>query len=397
MKWILDPSIWLAIFCLSMRNSGYPSSSRNLIRVPSLRILVVRDIGSKEIVLEALSHRETCRVPADFWGTSEVTDMLQRHFGVASKEGLLEKMGVDLRYVFPDYVGPRLKTCDDGSHDDIWGVRRKTITRAEGSYEHTVFSPLSSIKTTEDLEEWSPPSPDWYDYSSLRSKCQTHSKYATVFVGDRTNRTCVLHEAIYLRGVQQALIDPLRHPQFTHSLYEKITEFYLAFNRRCFEEAGDLIDIFMMGEDLGTQEGLLVSPRIFRQFIKPYLARHVRLAKRYNIRVMLHSCGAIRELIPELIEIGIDILNPIQVRAKGMKPAELKREFGSILSFHGGIDIQKTLPHGRPEDVRAEVRNRVQTLGKGGGYILCSTHNIQSDTPIENILAMYEEAKKQRM
>jgi len=193
------------------------------------------------------------------------------------------------------------------------------------------------------------------------------------------------------------LIDLLRNPQFTHRLYEKITEFYLEFNRRCFEEAGDLIDIFMMGEDLGTQEGLLVSPRVFRQFIKPYLARHVRLAKRYGIRVMLHSCGAIRALIPELVEIGIDILNPIQVRAKGMKPEELKREFGDRLSFHGGIDIQKTLPLGTPEDVRAEVRNRVQTLGKGGGYILCSTHNIQADTPIENILAMYEEAKKQRL
>ena len=397
MRRILAPSIWPAIFYLSIQNSGQPSSSRNLIRIPSLQILLVRDISSKEMVLEALSHKETCRVPVDFWGTSEVTDMLQRHFGVASKDDLLEKMGVDLRYVFPDYARPRLKRCDDGSYDDIWGVRRKIIKSAEGSYEHTVCSPLSSIKTIEDLEEWSPPSPDWYDYSSLHSKCETHSKYATVFVGDRTNRTCVLHEAIYLRGVQQALIDPLRHPQFTHRLYEKITEFYLEFNERCFEEAGDLIDIFMMGEDLGTQERLLVSPRIFEQFIKPYLARHVRLARRYDIRVMLHSCGAIRELIPELIEIGIDILNPIQVRAKGMVPAELKREFGGILSFHGGIDIQKTLPYGRPEDVRAEVRDCVQTLGKGGGYILCSTHNIQSDTPIENILAMYEEAKKRRI
>jgi uroporphyrinogen decarboxylase len=322
--------------------------------------------------------------------------MLKRHFGAVSKEEILEKLGVDLRYVFPNYVGPRLKSYDDGRYEDIWGVQRKIIKSTEGIYEHTVFSPLSSIKTIEDLEEWDPPSPDWYDYSSLHSKSETYSEYATVFVGDRTNRTCVLHEAIYLRGVKQALIDPLRHPQLTRCLYEKITQFYLEFNKRCFEEAGDLIDIFMMGEDLGTQEGLLVSPIIFREFIKPYLVRHVRLASRYNIRVMLHSCGAIRELIPDLIEIGIDILNPIQVRAKGMKPLELKNEFGDLLSFHGGIDIQQTLPYGKPEDVRAEVMDRIQTLGKGGGYILCSTHNIQSDTPIENIIAMYEEAKRQR-
>jgi len=199
---------------------------------------------------------------------------------------------------------------------------------------------------------------------------------------------------MYLRGVKQALIDLLRAPEFTHRLYEKITEFYFELNKRCFEEAGDLIDIFMMGEDLGTQGGLLVSPKTFREFIKPYLSRHIQLAKRYGVKVMLHSCGAIRELIPEFIDMRIDILNPIQIRAKGMNPAELKRRFGDKLSFHGAIDIQQTLPYGKPEDVRAEVRSRIKMLGRGGGYILCSTHNIQPDTPIENILAMYDEAKK---
>jgi len=218
-----------------------------------------------------------------------------------------------------------------------------------------------------------------------------------VLVGERTNRTCVLHAAMYLRGVKQALIDPLINSEFTRRLYEKITEFYLELNKRCFEEADGLIDIFMMGEDLGTQEGLLVSPKIFREFIKPYLAKHVQLAKRYGVKVMLHSCGAIHELIPDLIEMGIGILNPIQVRAKGMNPIELKREYGDKLSFHGGIDIQQTLPYGTPKDVRAEVRERIQTLGRGGGYILCTTHNIQPDTPLINILAMYEEAKKQSL
>ncbi|MCD6469691.1 hypothetical protein J7L29_02700 [Candidatus Bathyarchaeota archaeon] len=218
-----------------------------------------------------------------------------------------------------------------------------------------------------------------------------------MLVGEQTNRTCVLHAAMYLRGVKQALIDPLINSEFTRRLYEKITEFYLELNKRCFEEADGLIDIFMMGEDLGTQEGLLVSPKIFREFIKPYLAKHVQLAKRYGVKVMLHSCGAIHELIPDLIEMGIGILNPIQVRAKGMNPIELKREYGDKLSFHGGIDIQQTLPYGAPKDVRAEVRERIQTLGRGGGYILCTTHNIQPDTPLINILAMYEEAKKQSL
>jgi len=354
----------------------------------------VRSISSKELVLEALSHNETYRVPVDYWATGEVTEKLCRHLHVASKDNLLEKLGVDLRYAFPNYCGPQLKRCDDGSYEDIWKVRRKVIRGAGGSYEHTVHNPLSSVKTIDELEDWSPPSPDWYDYHSLCSQCETYDVYATVFVGDRTNRTSVLHQAMYLRGVQQALIDPLRDPQFTHRLYEKITEFYLELNERCFEEAGNLIDIFMMGEDLGTQTGLLVSSKIFREFIKPYLARHAGLAKRYGVRVMLHSCGAIRELIPDFIDMGIDILNPIQVRAKRMNTAELKKEFGDRLSFHGSVDIQQTLPLGRPEDVRAEVRDRIRVLGRGGGFILCTTHNIQEDTPIKNILAMYKAAKR---
>lgn len=357
----------------------------------------VREFNSRELVREALRHRETERVPVDYWAAGDVTFMLSRCLGVSSKDQLLEKLGVDVRYVFPDYKGPGLRSFPDGSREDIWGVRRKTVRERSTSYEHTVHSPLSSFTTMDELEEWSPPSTDWYDYPSLRRVCETYREYATVLVGDRTNRTSVLHEAIYLRGLQKALVDPLRHPQFTHRLYEKITGFYEEFNARCFEEAGDLIDIFMIGEDLGTQQGLLVSPGTFREFIRPYLAKHVRLAKRYGIQVMFHSCGAIRDLIADLIEIGIDILNPVQVRARGIDPADLKSHFGEKLSFHGSLDIQQTLPYGSTDDVRAEVRNRIRTLGRGGGFILCSTHNLQADIPIENILAMYDEARRYGM
>jgi len=189
-------------------------------------------------------------------------------------------------------------------------------------------------------------------------------------------------------------LDLITHPEFAERLFQKITEFYLELNYRCFEEAGEKIDIFMLGDDMGTQEGLLVSPKSFRQLIRPYLTEHVRLAKRYGLRVMLHSCGAVRELIPDFIEMGVDILNPVQVRARGMRTAELKQEFGDVLSFHGSVDVQQTLPAGKPENVRAEVRERIETLGRRGGFILCSTHNIQGDTPLENILAMYDEARR---
>jgi len=351
-------------------------------------------VDSKELVLTALAHKETDRVPVDFWGTREVKDQLCRHFQVRSTDALLSKLGVDLRYVFPEYTGPKLKIYNDGSYDDVWGVRRKVIRTLGGSYEHTVCSPLSAVSTIDKLEAWSPPSPDWYDYSSVIHQCDLHKDYAIVMVGDRTNRTSVLHQAMYLRGVQRALLDLITHPEFAERLFQKITEFYLELNYRCFEEAGEKIDIFMLGDDMGTQEGLLVSPKSFRQLIRPYLTEHVRLAKRYGLRVMLHSCGAVRELIPDFIEMGVDILNPVQVRARGMRTAELKQEFGDVLSFHGSVDVQQTLPAGKPENVRAEVRERIETLGRRGGFILCSTHNIQGDTPLENILAMYDEARR---
>ena len=354
-------------------------------------------MDSKDLVLRALAHKETDRVPVDYWGTREIDQALCHHLRVMGKDELLKKLGVDLRYVFPEYVGPELRKYPDGSYEDVWGVRRRPIRTSQGSYDHVITSPLSSINTIDQLESWSPPSPDWYDYSSLRRQCDLHPGYAIVVSGDRTNRTSVLHAAMYLRGVQQALIDPIQNPEFAQRLFDKITDFYLEVNRRCFEAGGDAIDVFMMGDDMGTQEGLLVSPRIFRKFIKPHLAEHAKLAKRYGLRVMLHSCGAIRSIIPDLIEIGIEILNPIQVRARGMDPAELKLEFGDKLCFHGSVDIQHTLPRGSPEDVRAEVRERIQTLGMGGGFILCSTHNIQPDTPIENVLAMYDEAKRGRI
>ena len=351
-------------------------------------------LKSKKRVLKALAYEETDRAPIDYWATRHIDSLLCKHFGVESREEVLRKLEVDLRYVFPEYAGPELRTYADGSYDDVWGVRRKRVETSMGEYDHEISNPLSSISTIEELEVWTPPSPDWYDYDSLKRQCERFRDYATVLVDKRTNRTSVLHAAIYLRGMQQALMDLFIKPDFTRRLYRKITDFYLEVNRRCFEAAGDGIDIFMIGDDLGTQDSLIVSPKIIREFLKPMLAEHARLAEKYGLYVMLHTCGSIRNIIPDLIELGVDILNPIQVRAKNMNPEEIKVEFGDKLCFHGAVDVQWTLPYGTTKDVRAEVRERIQTLGKGGGYILCSTHNIQAGTPLENILAMYKEAKR---
>ncbi len=347
---------------------------------------------SKERVLESASHRQTDRVPVDYWATEKVDKRLIEYMGVSDRKELLQALGVDIRYVFPPYIGRPLRTFPDGSQEDIWGVRRKEVRAGSTVYSEVCYSPLAEATTPEELDRFPWPDPGWYDYSQIPDLCNRYKDYAIITVDERTNRTTVLHEAIYLCGMEKIMMDLALNPSFVHKLFDKITGFYIELNKRVFEACSGGIDILLIGDDLGTQNNLLLSPMMLNQFVFPYLKRYVDLCREHKVRVMLHSCGAIREIIPDLIELGIEILNPIQVRAKGMIPSELKNEFGHKLCFHGGVDIQQTLPRGKPDDVKKEVRERINILGKEGGYILAPTHNFQEEVPLENIIAFYHEA-----
>ena len=151
------------------------------------------------------------------------------------------------------------------------------------------------------------------------------------------------------------------------------------------------IDGVFVGDDFGTQQGLLISPEMWRKYVKTRYKKLISVIKSYGLKYCHHSCGGIRPIIPDLIEIGIDVLHPIQPLAAGMNNKELSREFGKELTFYGGIDEQRTLPNGSPEDVKREVRERINTLGKYGGYIVAPSHAFQPDTPMENVIAVYEE------
>jgi uroporphyrinogen decarboxylase len=181
-------------------------------------------------------------------------------------------------------------------------------------------------------------------------------------------------------------------PELIEAMTEHITDFYYGLSRRSFEAAPGKIDIFFIGDDYAGQEGLLLSLDHWRRFFKKALARMFALAKEYGTKVMFHSCGAIRDLLPDLIDIGLDIIMPLQLTAKGMEPEALKRDFGQHITFYGGIDEQRTLVHGTEEEVRREVRARIDVLGRGGGYILSSSHVLLPEMPLSNILAMYDEA-----
>lgn len=356
-------------------------------------------MDSKTRVKKALSHYDTGRVPMDLWAENSIKDDLLAKTGLTSYEALYRYLDIDLRYIQGSvYKGPMLKKEPSGATQDIWGVMRMPVAydindMSMGNYEHVTYHPLAeadSIKEIEDYLHW--PSPDWYDYDHVATEAGAYPHHAVVCGGDRLNRTAQLKTAMYLRGMQQIMLDIAVDPGIVEAILERLVAFYLEYNRRIFEKSGGLIDIFFMGDDFGMQSSLIMSVNTWRKFFKPGFKRFIELSHSYNIPVMHHTCGAIAPLIPEFIDCGLDILQSLQPNAAGMDFEKMKKEYGTDICFQGGIDIQNTLPFGSITDVINETRNRIDVLGKDGGYILCSSHNIPPKTPVDNILAMYETA-----
>ncbi len=206
--------------------------------------------------------------------------------------------------------------------------------------------------------------------------------------GDRLDRTAQLKPATYMRGMVAFLEDLMIRPDMAQCIIERITAYYSEYNERVFKAADGHIDIFFMGDDVGTQHGPWVSVDVYRKFFKENFRRHNDLAHRYGMKTMYHTCGNVTPLIPEFIDCGLDILQSLQPAA--MDLSKLKREYGKDLAFQGGIDIQNTLPKGSPLDVEEEVRTRARTLGNEGGYIFGTAHNILPDVPIENIAVLFD-------
>jgi len=364
----------------------------------------------KSRVLDAINHREPDRVPCDYWGTPEVDRMLMDHFRVDSTDGVREKLGTDIRYIYasgiiyedpeglygptPRYIGPKRQAFEDGSFEDLWGVTRKFVQVASGNtYREVIRNPLKAMTTVGEIdayENW--PRAEDFDYSDLRKECERQKDYALI-VGGMPGCATVFIQCWYLRGLDQILMDLVLSPEMAHGIIARITEFQVEYHRRLLEEIGDLVDILMLADDYGTQTSLMMSPEHFRTFFKKPTLDLIELGKRYGLKIMLHSDGNVRKLIPDFIEMGFDILNPIQNVCPEMDPLDLKREFGNDICFHGGIDTQEMLPYISPEEVGREVRKQIEILGKDGGYILSPTHMVQLDVPKQNILALYQTSR----
>lgn len=326
------------------------------------------------------------RVPCDYWGTAEITSRLMADLSCPTERDLWSKLGVD-KCIYTGPVNPRAK--ETGWHlqslFSLWGVETKPISYDTGQYQEDAFHPLGAAQCVADVEQFPWPSPDEFDTQPLRDVCREWPDHPVL---GATSEPFYLY--CRLRGMEKALEDLIERPEIAESILAHIFEFDYALIGRVLREAGDSVDLIYLAEDLGTQESLLISPALFRKFLKPRMAALADLVHSYGKFVFHHDDGAIRPLIPDLLEVGIDILNPIQWRCKGMDRQRLASDFGDRVAFHGGIDNQQTLPFGTVDQVRQEVKDNLQQFTR---YIVAPCHNLQANTPTENVVAMYEQVR----
>jgi uroporphyrinogen decarboxylase len=372
------------------------------------------NLSHRERVMRSLNHEQTDRVPLDLGATRSTSivvqayERLNRHLGstepprIFSKwlniahpsRAMLERFDIDTRSVgqgAPD--GWQDIGHADGSYQDEWGVVR---SRPAGClYYDLTRSPFAGDASAADLDAH--PWPDPHDPGrcrGLRDEArrlhqETDHAIALNMPGG------VVTQAQFMRGFEDWFADLIADPTFYHALLERTTDLWIEMAKDELDAAGDHVDFCFYGDDVAFQNGPMMSMELYRKMVKPYHARLFSYIKsRTSAKILYHSCGSVVHLIPDLIEMGVDALNPVQVSAKRMDTQALKREFGKDLAFWGAIDTQRVLPFGSPQDVRAEVQRRIADLGPGGGYTLCAVHNIQADVSPENICAMYDAARE---
>ena len=346
---------------------------------------------SKERVLAAFSHQEPDRVPVDYSANEEINVALRKHFCLEQGdwEGLLRALGVDFRYVDSPYVGPALHDDVPGRRIDVWGIRRRWIEHDTGGYWDYCDWPLREA-TPQQVEAWPMPSPDDFDYSKVAEQCERHKDCCVVAGGagwcDIVNKTGML------RTMEQVLVDLITDDPAGLRLIDRKHAITLEVMRRILRAGRGKIDALMIGEDLGTQRGPTMSLELFRRHIRPRMQEFVDLGSQFGIPVMIHSCGSSSWAFEDFIEMGIGVVDTLQPEAKDMAPAYLKKRYGGRLSFHGMISTAGPLAYGSVADVVANVRQTLSVMMPGGGYALAPTHSIQSNSPVENVVAMYQAA-----
>jgi len=336
----------------------------------------------KERWLAVLRRERPDRLPMDYWATPEATRKLVQALACSDQWEMFDRLHIDrVITVGPRYAGPPIEP----GHD-VYGCRYRDVDYGSGVYAECIYHPLAHYNTIEEIERnYTWPTADWFDYAVVPDQIRGKGMYP--IQGGGSEPFLIYKE---LRGMEQAYMDLALHPDLVHYCLDKLFDFCYENTRRIYEAIPGQVNISYVGEDLGSQEDLLISPGMVREFFLPRMKRMVDLVHQAGAYAFFHSDGAVRKIIPDMIGIGVDVLNPLQWRCKGMDRRELKRDFGDQVIFHGGVDNQYTLAFGSVEEVRAEVMDNIRVLGQGGGYILAPCHNIQAVSPPENVVAMYE-------
>lgn len=365
----------------------------------------------RERVLAALNHQEPDRVPLDLGSTNctgitkVAYERLKEHLGITKEtilldrvlqlavvdEEVLERFRIDTRGLF---IGSPDNWQDielpDGSFQDEWGVIRKKPPTS--FYYDLISSPFQDGLSEEGLRSHNWPDP--LDPGRVRGLAERaeHLYKETDYAVVLQIKGGFITQSQYLRGFEGWFIDLLLEPELLGKLLDRTLDFSIKLAGQALDAIGDNVDVLMFGDDIGIQTGPMFSPEAYRKVIKPRQAKFVGFLKEKSRgkKVLMHTCGSVFELMEDLIEVGIDVYNPVQVTAAKMDPASLKKAFGGRMAFWGGIDSHRVLPAGTPEDVRNEVAKMIKVLAPGGGFVLNSVHNIQPDVPPENICALFD-------
>lgn len=377
-------------------------------------------MNSRERILKTLKHEEPDRVPYDLAGstwtgiTNTAYQNLRKHLGfepdepvwsdviqqiVIPSEDILDRFEVDTRGVFPltSHNWDVYSKLKDGGefweYFDEWGFTHHFPKN--GHWFSLVKHPMDTIDFEADnvIESYIwPDAGNKERFAGLREKAIQFRDQGKIVM---TKGLCAglfeMHQRV--RGMENSMLDPFLFPVNSDKLIGKLADLKIEFWDACLDELGDVVDIVGEGDDYGTQQSQLIDPGQFREYYKPHFDRVLSFIKKKSpqVKLMFHSCGNVRPIISDFIELGVDILNPVHITATGMEPVQLKKDFGKdIVFWGGGVDTQHILPSGTPEQVKDDVKRNIEALAPGGGFVFNTVHNIQAEVPPENIVAMWE-------
>ena len=343
-------------------------------------------MNCRERVIKAVGHEQPDRTPADFQAVGEIWQMMCRHFQTDDMKDVLDGLNIDVAWVDPEVSREPVKTDENGLIIGWGGSRLKKVYNEYGAHDEVVHYVTQDCETPEDMDRvLELPDLNNWDFDSIVRNCR---KYDDRFlIGGFAS---IFYYPTLVRNMEDIFVDMALYPERIKHLLKRCFDWHMDYHERLLKAAAGRLDAMQLADDYSSQTGLLFSIDMFREYFKPAMLEYIALAKSYGAKPFLHCCGSAYHLIQEFIDMGIEILDPVQTVAANMEPEKIKKEFGAHLTFHGAGETQQILPHGTVRQVKENAQYLSSVLGKDGGYIMSSCHFLQSDVPLRNVLAFYD-------